>query len=130
MKKILHAIINNDRPAIINAVVFMLLSMIGFLIVFSPFVLIALSENSNALEDATNAVYQHKSELYQFLDSFMTYLPFIIFGCLCEIARRGAYGRKNKVDPTKTAKELIHVDIVCVVSLALTVIIQIALLFV
>ena len=130
MKKFLKLLINNDRPALVNAGAFTLLAMMLFLVVFAPFVIIALSQNSNALNDATDAVYQHKSELYEILDSVLTYLPFVEIGCFCEIIRRNRFSKKNKVDPIKVAKQLLPVDIACVSALGLDIVIVILLKFV
>ena len=130
MRNFLQRIINNDRPALMNAGVFAFLGMVGVLLLFFPFVVLAVSQNSSALDDAADVVYQHRSDLYRALDSLLTYLPFCTFGCLCEMIRRSKYGKKNKIPKEKTASELWQVEIAGCISLGIDIVIRILLLFV
>lgn len=121
----LRVLANNKRPAILNAIVFAILYMLLFVLILLPFVLIALSRDSGALDDAVEAVYANKSETYKALDQVLTYIPFVALGGLTEIVRRTvSYRGNNKAEQGKLAKECLPADILTASALLAWIVIR------
>lgn len=90
MRKLFQKL-NDQRSFIFNAIVFAGIYTILFILVLLPFVVVAMTQNMNVLNDAENATYVARSELYQVLDFFVPFLVFGILGGITEFCRRHLY---------------------------------------
>ena len=80
--------LNDQRSFVFNALIFAGVYTILFILILLPFVVVAMTQNTNTLNDAENATYVARSELYQVLDFFVPFLVFGILGGITEFCRR------------------------------------------
>lgn len=80
--------INDQRPFIVNALIFAGMYTAIFILVLLPFVIVAMTQNPNILNDAEESTYVARSELYQALDFLVPFLIFGILGGITEFCRR------------------------------------------
>lgn len=126
----LRLIANDKRPAILNAFAFAMLYMLAFLVIMLPFVLIAISNDGGALDDAEAAVYMNKSEVYRLIDQILTFIPFLVLGGYTEIMRRSISGARANKSKEEVAKACIPVDVYTAVGIFVWIALKVLSIFV
>ena len=104
--------------------------MLLFILIMLPFVILAMTQNPDVLNDSEDAVYVARSELYQVLDCFVPFLIFAVMGGITEFCRRGlsACIKHRKRDDLKIESFWGHIYLIFLIGIHL--IIEILLLFV
>lgn len=129
MRKLVQKI-NDGKPFIANALIFAGMYTLLFILILLPFVIFAMTQNPDVLNDAEDAVYVARSELYQVLDYFVPFLIFAVMGGITEFGRRGlsACIKHRNRDDLKIESFWGHIYLISLIGIHL--VIEILLLFV
>lgn len=130
MKNLFSKIFKDENSFVWNAIIWGFLAAIFYIILLSPFVIIAMFDNTEVLNDATEIVYLNKSELYVFLDSLIPIFAFGIVGGVAEMFRRMISIRKKQKSNNAINKNILIGMIYIVLLVFLHVAVSIALRYV
>lgn len=81
-------LINDNNPTWLNILILTIVSMVIYLIVFSPIVIFTIINNPNIFSEAESNVYGTASEAYKTLDTIRTVLQFSQIGTFLEFIRK------------------------------------------